>query len=231
MQAVILAGGRGARLMPLTNELPKPMIPVQGKPFLEYLIRLIKSFDLRNILILAGYLGKAIEEYFGNGSNFDLKINYSYEKQLLGTGGALRNSEEMLENEFLLLNGDTFFPIDYKELINYFYNKKKIGVISAYANLNNNIANNLSVNNLNKVCSYNKINCEGMTHLDAGAMVFSKEIINFIPNGEVCSLEEDILPKLIKVGELMAFTTEQRFYDIGSFEGLELIEQVLKISK
>lgn len=229
MQVVILAGGRGTRLMPLTNELPKPMVPVQGKPFLEYLLRLIKSFDLRNILILTGYLGKKIEEYFGDGSAFDLKINYSYEKQLLGTGGALKNSEEMLENEFLLLNGDTFFPIDYKELINYFYNKKTIGVISAYANSDNNIPYNLSINNLNKVCCFNKKNCKDMTHLDAGAMVFSKEVINFISGGEVCSLEEDILPKLIKVGELIAFTTKQRFYDIGSFEGLELIEQVLKI--
>jgi len=114
MQVVILAGGKGTRLRPITYQVPKPMVPIHGKPFLQYQLELIKSLGINEVLLLVGYLGKQIEEYFGGGPKFGLNIEYSYENNPLGTGGALKNAEEKLAEKFLLLNGDTFLPMDYE---------------------------------------------------------------------------------------------------------------------
>jgi len=116
MQVVILAGGLGVRLRPITTKIPKPMADVKGKPFLHYLLEYIKSFGYKKFLILAGYLGEIIEDYFGTGHTRGININYSYDKELLGTGGALKNAENRLDNDFFLVNGDTFLKIDYTEL-------------------------------------------------------------------------------------------------------------------
>ncbi len=94
MQVVILAGGEGTRLRPLTHKVPKPMVKVSGKPFLQYQLELIKSYGLTDVLILAAYLGNQIEDYFGNGSDLAMNIKYSYEDTPMGTGGALKNAED-----------------------------------------------------------------------------------------------------------------------------------------
>ncbi len=228
MQVVILAGGKGTRLRPLTYQIPKPMVPVHGKPFLHHQLELIKSFKINEVLLLVCYLGEQIEDYFGDGSRFGLKIEYSYEESLLRTGGALKNAEEKLSDEFLLLNGDTFLPINYGELIKYFNRFNKIGTIAVYSNTEKMTSNNISVGVTNLVIDYGKKDSKGMTHVDAGAMVFKKNIVNFIPENKTCSLEEEIFHELINRKELMAFIVSQRFYDIGSFKELELVQRVLK---
>ncbi len=96
MQAVILAGGLGTRFRPLTLKTPKPMIPVIGKPYLEYQLQYLKSYDITNILLCVGYLGEEIENYFGDGQSREMCINYSFENKPLGTGGALKNAKNYL---------------------------------------------------------------------------------------------------------------------------------------
>lgn len=228
MQTVILAGGRGARLRPFTDIKAKPMIPIHDKPFLQHQLGLIKFFGLTEILFLVGYLGRQIETYFGNGLKLGLDIKYSYEENALGTGGAIKHAENMLAEEFLLLNGDTYLSIDYGELIAYFHQSKKIGVIVVYNNPNKIMANNISVNQSNIIINYNKKCSSGMTHVDSGVMLFKKELLAFIPSGRPCSLEEEVFHKLIKIRELLAFPTKERFYDIGSPEGLYLMTEILK---
>jgi len=228
MQAAVLAGGKGTRLTPLTLKAPKPMISIHGKPFLQYLLEHIASYGINEVLLLVGYLGEIIEKYFKNGSRLGLKIEYSYEFSPLGTGGALKNAENKLKESFLLINGDTFLPIDYDKLIEYFYQCGKIGVVTAYPNSDNIVPNNIAVSKSNIVVDYNKHNSKEMTHVDAGASVFSKNVLDLVPNNQVCSLEEEIFPKLIKNKELFAFLINQRFYDMGDFTGLEKIKQILK---
>ena len=122
MQTIILAGGLGTRLRPLTNTIPKPMIHINGKPYLEYQIEYLKRFNLIDILILVGYLGESIESYFGDGKHFGVNITYSYEKEPLGTAGGIKNAEENItENEFLLLYGDSFLPINLTEFTDFFF--------------------------------------------------------------------------------------------------------------
>ena len=178
------------------------------------------------MLILVSYLGEQIEKYFGDGSNLGLNINYSYEKNPLGTGGALKNAKTKLQNEFLLMNGDTFLPIDYFELISYFQKYKKIGVITAYDNTSKIVHDNIAIDKSTFIINYSKKNPAGMSFVDAGLMVFRKDVLDLIPDNQVCSLEEEIFPKLIALKELLAFPTSQRFYDMGSFSGLEVISEV-----
>lgn len=228
MQIVILAGGEGTRLRPLTHTVPKPMVKVHGKPFLEYQLGLVKSFGLTNMLILASYLGRQIEDYFGDGSQFGMSIEYSYENTPMGTGGALKNAEEMLDGSFVLLNGDTLLPIDYGKLVRRFIKCDKTGLIVAYNNAERIARNNLRIGDGDAILSYNKHGDGETTHLDGGAIVFKKKVLELIAPGRACSLEEEIFAKLIEMQELIAFRTNQRFYDMGSFQGLKKIEQVLR---
>ena len=228
MQVAILAGGKGSRLRPLTYQIPKPMISILGKPFLQYQLELIESFGINKVLLLVSYLGRQIEEYFGSGSKFGLNIEYSYEKNPLGTGGALKNAEEKLAEKFLLLNGDTFLSIDYEKLMEYFHQCDKIGVITVYNNSEKIASNNIALAKSNVVVGYNKKDFQGMTHVDAGVVAFKKEILNLIPKAQVCSLEEEIFPMLIEKKELIAYPTSQRFYDMGNSKELKVIKEALR---
>src|SRR3989338_4163835 len=115
MQAVVLCGGLGTRLRPLTEKVPKPMVELNGKPFLEHLVLFLKKQGFSEFLFLSSYHHEKIESHFGNGKKFGVNIAYSVEEKLLGTGGALLNAEQKLGEEFLLVNGDTFLPINFRE--------------------------------------------------------------------------------------------------------------------
>ena len=229
IQAVILAGGEGMRLRPLTYKIPKPMVPINGRPFLWHQLKLIKSHGVTDVLILAGYLGKQIEDYFGNGFRLGLNIDYSYEEGLLGTGGALKRAENKLQEAFVLLNGDTYLSIDYKKVMDYFHQHRKIEAITVYNNSDKIAPNNVKIiEESNLVTGYSKKNNKDMNCLDAGLMVFKKKIVTFIKKNKKTSLEEEIFPKLIKIKELIAYPTSQKFYDIGSFQGLKFLREMLK---
>src|ERR1051325_9126184 len=111
MQVVILAGGLGTRLWPLTKTGPKPMVPVAGLPYLEHQVRLFEKQSIRDVVMLTGYLGEQIEEYFGDGARWGMSIAYSREQQPLGTGGALREARHLLAETFVLIYGDSYLPI------------------------------------------------------------------------------------------------------------------------
>lgn len=228
MQAVILTGGKGTRLRPLTYEIPKSMIPIYGRPFLEHLLELVKSFGINEVLLLIGYLGEHIEKHFGDGSKFGLKVEYSHEQTLLGTGGALKNARGKLAEEFLLLNGDTFLPIDYRELVEFFHRYDRIGTVTVFNDPKGIIANNITVGQSNLIIDYNKKDSVGMTHVDAGAVVFKKDVLDIIPEAQICSLEKEVFHKLIGMKQLLAFPVNQRFYDMGSLEGLRRLEEALR---
>ena len=121
MQTVILAGGLGTRLRPLTEQTPKPMVEVEGRPFLEFIVEHIAGQGFRDILLLTGHLGEHVSDHFGDGRRFGVSIRYSREPQPLGTGGAIRAAWEQLADDFLLLYGDSFLPIDYVDVASAFH--------------------------------------------------------------------------------------------------------------
>jgi len=117
MQVLILCGGKGTRLRPLTKTIPKPMLEFGGKPFLEYLIEYYKKNDIKDFILAVGYLKEQIVEYFGNGKKFGVNIKYSFEEKPLGTGGAVYNAKKYLKGNFIVVNGDTFTDFEPKDLL------------------------------------------------------------------------------------------------------------------
>jgi len=235
-QAVILAGGLGTRMRPVTETIPKPMISVARKPFLQHQLELLRANGIDRSLLLVSYLGEKIEEYFGDGDKWGLNIAYSHELMPLGTGGALKNAEQMLQNSFILLNGDTYLEIDYAALLLKFVAlrcsalvvayKKPYGALSALPA--DHVPNNLYVDKEGFVQAYRKRDPEGMTHIDAGAIVLDKAILEMLPAGQKCSLEEEIYPRLIEKSEMFAWVTAEPFYDMGSPAGLAALEEKLR---
>src|SRR3990172_12840536 len=135
MQIVILAGGLGTRLRPITERMPKCMVPVDGKPFLEYQLELFSRQGVRDIVLCVGHLGEAVLEHFGDGSRFGVQIAYSWERQgLLGTAGALKNAEPLLAPEFFVTYGDSYLLLDYREIMRRFREGNALGMMVAYRN-------------------------------------------------------------------------------------------------
>ncbi|MGH9910375.1 MAG: sugar phosphate nucleotidyltransferase, partial [Nitrososphaerales archaeon] len=119
LQAVILVGGLGTRLRDIVKDRPKPLALINGRPFLEYQIAFLKKYNIRDIVLCIGYQGEKIEEYFSDGIRHGVSIRYSREKELLGTGGAIKNARNLLEKRFFVLNGDTLFLIDLYKMLNF----------------------------------------------------------------------------------------------------------------
>jgi len=236
-QAVILAGGLGTRMRPITETIPKPMIAVAGKPFLQWQLELLHRGGIGRALLLVAYLGEQIEQYFGNGKQVGGgSIEYSYEPSPLGTGGALKNAEAKLCVCFVLVNGDTYLEIDYEKLVRDFAAANCAAMIVAYERPDMATADvpasalpgNLGVSANGMVAVYRKRDPQGLNHIDAGVIVMKKEILASLPSGEKCSLEEEIYPQLIARAEMRAWVTRETFYDMGSPAGLAALETKLR---
>jgi NDP-sugar pyrophosphorylase family protein len=221
MQVAILAGGLATRLSPLTQGTPKSMVMIQGKPFLEYQLDFLKKGGVTSIVLCIGYLGEQIENYFGDGRKFGVNIAYSYETgQLLGTAGALKRAESLLEATFFTMYGDSYLSLDFGAIMSYFRAQNKLALMTVYKNYDRFDKSNTAIEGgLVKKFS-KKENAKGMIYIEYGANIFRKEALKFIPEDLPYSLEE-LFPKLIRQKELLAYEITERFYQIGSPEGLE----------
>lgn len=231
MQAVILAGGLGTRLGDLTGATPKVMLNFNGKPFLYYVIKLLKSQGIKDIVICIGYLGEQVKDFFGSGDNLGVNIRYSEESEkLLGTGGALKQARDILDSCFLVLNGDTYLPIDYHEVEEEYLRTRRKALMVVYNNeIDTGVKNNVALDSHKMVVRYDR---EGMSsalnYVEAGAVILRKEVLDYIAEGVTISLEEGIYNPLIGQKELAAYVTEQRFYDIGTPEQQSVFEELVK---
>ncbi len=231
MQAVILAGGLGTRLRPLTEEIPKVMVSVNGKPFLLYLLKFLKGQGISDIVLCIGYRAQQVKAYFGNGESLEVNIRYSEEKEkLLGTGGALKQSQSLLDNYFLVINGDTYLPIDYREVEKAFQRRVQKALMIVYDNQEDTGAkNNVALGDNLMVKKYDKVSPDtSLGYVEAGVVALRKEVLDLIKEGDSVSLEEGIYPSLIQQEELTAYITQQRFYDIGIPEQRRIFETFLK---
>lgn len=234
-QAVILAGGLGTRMRPITETIPKPMITVAGKPFLQHQLELLARSGIRRSLLLVAYLGEQIEQYFCEGAKFGWSIGYAFEKSPLGTGGALKNAEAQLQEDFVLVNGDTYLAIDYASLVAEFAKLSCLALIVAYSKPETPLSdvpasllpNNLAVGKDGFVTAYRKREPAGLTHIDAGVVLLKKETLARLPASQKCSLEEEIYPQLIAERKMLAWITSEPFYDMGSPAGLAALEAKL----
>ena len=231
MQAVILAGGLGTRLYPLTKTVPKPMVPVGGVPYLEHQLRLLREQSITDIVLLIGYLGDQIEEHFGDGSKFGLSIAYSREESPLGTGGALRAANQLLGESFLVIYGDSYLPIQYGDVLRALEKGNAKGIVTVYDNREDDtgVTNNIALDQDGYIAKYKK-DCPDdadLQFVEAGVLGLTKTLIEQIPGGKV-SLEEEIFPTVIAEHQMMGFVTKERFYDIGTPERLERIAHLFQ---
>ncbi len=227
MQVVILAGGLGTRLWPLTKVVPKPMVPVADAPYLEHQLRLLKRQKFTDVVLLTGYLGEQVEEHFGDGQSLGLRITYSREVQPLGTGGALRQARPLLDESFLVIYGDSYLPIEYRSL-GRMLTGNVLAAMAVYrdpsgeTNVSPNVALNGSV-----VSRYDKkASSDGweLEYIEAGVLALRRSALDLLPPSGPASLEEQVFPALIRDKQLLGIPTDQRFYDMGTPERLKTIE-------
>ena len=224
LQAVILAGGYGTRLRPFTDSHPKPMYPFEGKPFLEYLVEQVKGFGIREIVLLLGYLPEEIQNYFGDGSKWGVKIVYSITPVEYETGSRLRGAwqEGKLAEHFLLMYCDNYCPIDFRRLCREWESNRAAIQISAYRNADGYTRNNLRIAEDGRVEVYDKTRkAEGLQGVEIGYAIVNREALELMPE-EDGNFEKMVYPQFVSQGRMYATVTEHRYYSVGSWERIEL---------
>jgi D-glycero-alpha-D-manno-heptose 1-phosphate guanylyltransferase len=199
------------------------MAPINEKPFLEYLILQLRKQNIKDIIFSIGYKGSIIKSYFQDGDNWDINIEYSEEDKPLGTGGALRNAGELIDDEqFIVMNGDSFFDIEFKQLISFHEEKQAVATISlAYAETIERYGH-VEIGNDGEITKFvEKGNSVSAGHVNGGIYILNSELINKIPLGQV-SLETEVLPNLINRG-LFGMKFKSFFIDIGKPEEYQRI--------
>ena len=198
MQALILAGGLGSRLGSMVTEVPKPLLLVGERPFLEYQILQLRRHNLTNVILCIGYLGKKIRQYFGNGDRWGVNITYSKEKEALGTGGAIKLAERLVKGDhFLVLNGDSYFNIDLGELIDFHIRQRALATLALLEIEKPERYGLVEVDENFGIVDFKEKGQAAKSNLiNGGIYVFNRGIFDFIPKGK-SSLEKDLFPGLI----------------------------------
>lgn len=236
-QAVILAGGRGERLRPFTDRNPKPMVPINGKPFLELLIEMLRENGMKEVVILSGYLGNKIKDYFGRGSRFGIKIKYSYTPfldengQENESGIRIKNAQDLLDDIFLLMYCDNYWSLQIEKLERFYQEHNTEAMVTAYSNKDNSTKNNILIDDNGYVVKYDRSRMEkNLNGVEIGFFVINKEILKMIPE-ENCHFERDILPKLISQKQVSGYLTDRKYYSISNLERAKLTERFLRSKK
>lgn len=226
-QAVILAGGRGMRLRPLTDTRPKPMIEFHGKAFLEYLIEMLYDNGFERVLLLLGYLPEVIQDYFGNGNQLGLEIEYSISPEENDTGLRLKIAEPHLEPHFLLMYCDNYWPMQIDGMWRRFADALVPAMITVYSNKDGYTKDNVRVDQDGYVIQYDKSRTIPDLHgVEIGYALMSKSVVESLPEKNV-SFEQMAYPRLVEQRQLLAYVTDHRYYSVGSHERLPLTEDFL----
>lgn len=230
-QAVIFAGGLGERLRPFTETNPKPMFPINEKPFLEYLINQVKNWGIEEVILLLGYLPEKITDYFGDGERFGLHIRYAITPVDNDTQYRMLAAKDMLEDEFLMMYCDNLCPVNFEQLVADYEKNASLIQISVYSNEDGYTKNNLKLAENGQVLVYDKKRkTEGLAGVDIGYAIVSKKVLEYTSEGNE-NFEAVVYPKLVQEGQLYATVTRHRYYSIGSYERIELTKQYLSGQK
>jgi NDP-sugar pyrophosphorylase family protein len=227
----ILAGGLATRLRPITEKVPKLLVEVAGEPFFEHQIRLLKQAGLTRLVLCVGHLGEKIVERYGDGSSRGVSIQYSFDgPKLLGTGGALIQALPKLGEAFYVLYGDSYLPVDYRAVGDFFQRSGKPGLMTVYENQGQYDASNVWFEDGCIRVYDKKTRLPRMSHIDYGLGLFRATAFDGFPRDAVVDLA-DVQKALVARDELVGYEMNQRFYEIGSPAGLAELEALLKIGK
>ena len=220
MQAVVLAGGLGTRLRPLTYVIPKPMLPVAGKPLLERTLDYLKEYGFREVIICVAYLKRQIIDHFKN-SDFGLNVRFAESDKPLGTGGQLKTAEELIEGTFLVMNGDIVTSMNLRSLTEFHLKNSGIGTIALKEYTVEIPYGFIEVNPKGLISSFKEK--PSITYkANAGIYVFEKRLFDYLPVEKVVSLEREVFPLVIKSGEKLYGYLEDAFWaDVGDLADYE----------
>jgi NDP-sugar pyrophosphorylase family protein len=224
----ILAGGLATRLRPITEKIPKSLVPVADKPFLAHQLELLHSRGIRRAVLCIGYLGEMIQKDFGNGEKFGVKLEYSFDgEKLLGTGGALKRALPLLGDEFFVLYGDSYLPVDYAPIAGFFHRSGKPGLMTVFRNEGKFDASNVVFADGEIKVYDKKKKLPEMQHIDYGLSLFKAGVFDGYAADQTFDLAE-VMGKLVNEKQLAGFEVKQRFFEVGSHAGLAELESLLK---
>ncbi len=219
MQAVVLVGGEGTRLRPLTYETPKPMVPIMNVPFLERTVTRLRDAGIRDIIFPAGYLPEAITGYFGDGSRLGVKITYVIEGSPLGTAGALKNIAHLITGRFFVLNGDILTSLDLRAMLAAHEAHGGIGTLHLIRVEDPSAFGCVMHDARGRVTAFveKPPRAEAPTdEVNAGTYLLEREVLDLIPAGRPVSIERETFPAIIAGPRpLYAYTTDDYWIDLG----------------
>ena len=226
----ILAGGLATRLRPITEKIPKSLVPVAGKPFLAHQLELLHARGIRRAVLCIGYLGEMIQRDFGDGSAFRREAGLFLcrrPESCSGTGGAIKRALPLLGEEFFVLYGDSYLPVEYRPIAEFFRRSGKPGCMTVYRNEGRYDTSNVVFRD-GEIAVYDKKNRPPeMRHIDYGLSLFQAPVFEAYAAGQVFDLAE-VMGKLVREKQLAGYEVRERFYEIGSPAGLAELEALLK---
>jgi D-glycero-D-manno-heptose 1,7-bisphosphate phosphatase len=226
-QAVILAGGLGTRLRPLTDSVPKPMIPFHGRPFLEYLVEQLHDAGVDRIVLLLGYLPSVVQDYFGDGSRWGVSITYCVTPPEVQTGTRVRAAMDVIEPTFLLMYCDNYWPMQLDRMWRRFAEAEPAGMTTIYRNTDGYSRDNVRLSD-GSVAVYDRSRTsDGLRGVEIGYAILRRDVVERLLPASDVAIEEAIYPALAERGQLLAFPTDHRYYGVGSLERLPATDEFL----
>jgi mannose-1-phosphate guanylyltransferase len=222
VKAVVLVGGEGTRLRPLTYLTVKAMMPVLNKPFIEYIVRHLSHHNINEIILAIGYKPDRITEYFTDEHQLGAKLVYSIETDPLGTAGAVKNAEPYIDDTLFAMNGDIFTDLDYTDMLNFHKNKGAkvtIALTPVEDPTRFGVVETDSEQRVTRFVEKPKREQVVCNMINAGVYIIETEVLRRIPEGKRCMFEHDIFPSLVAEGEpVFGYTTDVYWMDMGTPE-------------
>jgi D-glycero-D-manno-heptose 1,7-bisphosphate phosphatase len=228
-QAVILAGGRGTRMRPLTEDRPKPMVEVGGRPFLEYLLEMLRDQGFDRALLLLGYLPEVVQDHFGDGADFGIQIDYSVTEPDDLTTSRVQRVRERLDPSFLLMYCDNYWPMRMDDMWARFQALEAPAMVTVYSNKDDYRPgkDSMLVDEQGYVRAFDKSRVTpGLRGVEISYAVLTEPVLDLLPDEDEL-IEEALYPKLAARGQLGAYVTDHRYYSGGDLERLEVTERFL----
>ena len=225
-KAVILVGGKGTRLMPLTSNKPKCMMDVQGRTITEHMFDLLKKYGIREMLLSVGHMREKVKEYYGDGSKFGVNISYIEEDKPLGTAGPLKLAKPHLKDSFIVTNGDELKTINIPRMFRLHKRKNALATIAltTVTDPSQYGVARMSGTRILEFVEKPKAENAPSNLINAGFYIMEPEVINMVPEG-FSMLEKDVFPKLAREGKLRGFLTGSQWFDIGNLERYEIAKK------
>lgn len=223
----ILAGGLATRLRPITEKIPKVLVPVAGKPFLAHQLELLRKEGITRAVLCLGHLGEMVQQEFGDGTAYGVQLEYSFDGPvLLGTGGALKRAMRKLGETFFVLYGDSYLPIRFAPIAEFFERSGKLGLMTVFRNEGKFDTSNVVFAN-GEIQVYDKKNKRpDMRHIDYGLSLFGRQAFDSWPGDKPFDLA-DVMGRLVVEKQLAGYEVPERFYEIGSHAGLNELNELL----